>query len=196
MTYFAIVPAAGRSRRMGQPKLLLPWGASTIIEAVLAAWQASRVTAIVVVVHREDQQLADTCRAAGVEVVVPSIPPPEMKESIRYGLEHITKMSSDRPPAGWLLAPADMPHLSAAAIDRVLEEAEAVPDKIVIPVCEQQRGHPVCFPWALADEVLHLQPDEGVNVLRQRHPTHEFRHDAQEILIDIDTPADYKRHQS
>ena len=39
---FAVVPAAGRSRRMGRPKLLLPWGESTIIQQVLGAWRASQ----------------------------------------------------------------------------------------------------------------------------------------------------------
>jgi CTP:molybdopterin cytidylyltransferase MocA len=36
MQTFAIIPAAGRSVRMGQPKLLLPWGQTTLLEHVLA----------------------------------------------------------------------------------------------------------------------------------------------------------------
>ncbi len=39
---------------------------------------------------------------------------------------------------------------------------------------------------------MHLAPDEGVNVLRQRHPTYEFACENNEILIDIDTPEDYE----
>ncbi len=122
MSFFAIVPAAGRSRRMGQPKLLLPWGDATIIESVLLGWRASQVEATIVVVHRDDQQLGDICRAAGAEVVVPNEPPPEMKDSIRYGIEHVMKINAGTSPAGWLLAPADMPDLSVGVIDRVIEE--------------------------------------------------------------------------
>ncbi len=192
MSFFAIVPAAGRSRRMGQPKLLLPWGEGTIIESVLSSWHASQVEAAIVVVHRDDQKLADICRGVGAEVVVPSEPPPEMKDSIRYGLEHVMRLSAGTAPAGWLLAPADMPGLSVDVIDRVIEESKSQPSKIVIPTHEQQRGHPVCFPWALAEEVMLLAPDEGVNVLRKRHPTHEFVYDRNEILVDIDTPEDYE----
>jgi molybdenum cofactor cytidylyltransferase len=192
MTYFAIVPAAGRSRRMGQPKLLLPWGTSTIIESVLSAWKASQVVATIVVLHPDDRQLADICRDAGAEVVIPTEPPPEMKDSIRYGLERVLEISADTDPTGWLLAPADMPALSADAIDRVIKESKAQTGKIVIPTYEQQRGHPVCFPWTLVEEAINLEPDEGVNVLRQRHPTHEFTCERKEILFDVDTPEDYR----
>ena len=59
MRTFAIIPAAGRSQRMGQPKLLLPWRNSTIIEHVLAAWRASQVSHMLMVVHPADRQLAE-----------------------------------------------------------------------------------------------------------------------------------------
>ena len=59
---FAIIPAAGRSQRMGEPKLLLPWGQSTIIEHVLAVWCASRVEAVVMVVHPDDVRPAELGR--------------------------------------------------------------------------------------------------------------------------------------
>ena len=37
MQTFAVIPAAGRSQRMRQPKLLLPWNHGTLIEHVLGA---------------------------------------------------------------------------------------------------------------------------------------------------------------
>ena len=52
MRSFAIIPACGRSVRMGTPKLLMPWKDSTVIEAVLAAWEQSQIDEIVVVVRR------------------------------------------------------------------------------------------------------------------------------------------------
>ena len=59
MRSFAVIPAAGRSQRMGQPKLLLPWGRTTVIEHVLGVWRASRVTHTVIVVHPDDKFLAE-----------------------------------------------------------------------------------------------------------------------------------------
>ena len=45
----AIVLAAGESRRMGRPKMLLPWGKSTVLQTVIATFQAARVKDILVV---------------------------------------------------------------------------------------------------------------------------------------------------
>jgi molybdenum cofactor cytidylyltransferase len=39
----AILPAAGSSRRMGRPKLLLPWGETTVVGAVVAALRGAGV---------------------------------------------------------------------------------------------------------------------------------------------------------
>ena len=62
--FFGVIPAAGRSVRMGEPKLLLPWRDGTLIEHVLAQWLASRVACLTVVVHPEDVELAAICRRA------------------------------------------------------------------------------------------------------------------------------------
>ena len=58
---YAIVPAAGRSRRMGTPKLLLPFRDSVLMDCVLDAWLASRIDAVIVVVRRGDTALRQLC---------------------------------------------------------------------------------------------------------------------------------------
>src|ERR1043165_1578126 len=55
---FALVPAAGYSVRMGEPKLLLPVAGRPLIEHTLEAWQRSQVDRIVVVIRPGDQALA------------------------------------------------------------------------------------------------------------------------------------------
>src|SRR5437773_1600912 len=96
MTSYAIVPAAGRSRRMGSPKLLLPWGDSTLIERLLAAWRESRVNQIVVVVHPNDRELAARCGGERTTIVAPAVPPPEMKDSVTAALRRIEQSFSPR----------------------------------------------------------------------------------------------------
>ena len=192
---FAIVPAAGRSRRMGTPKLLLPWGASTVIEHVLAAWQTSETTHTVIVVHPDDEALAEVCRTSGAEVVVPSGPPPDMKVSVRLALEYVTERYAPHESDAWLLAPADMPTLSADVINRVLAAYRADRSKIVVPEHAGRHGHPALFPWSLAAEVARLAEDEGVNRLLARHPVREVECPAEALAVDLDTPDDYRRRQ-
>ena len=63
----AIVPAAGRSQRMGRPKLLLPLGARPVVEHVLRAIGASRGN-IFRLVWLETIQVCFIGAAAGVLV--------------------------------------------------------------------------------------------------------------------------------
>jgi molybdenum cofactor cytidylyltransferase len=189
---------------MGRVKLLLPWRDSTVIECVLAAWRASRVERVVVTVGPTDDRLAQRCSDCGAEVVRAEVAPPEMKDSVLLALDHIRASAAPRDTDAWLLAPADSVGLTARAINLVIEEfarsaASSNTAKIVVPCVGGRRGHPVAFPWPLAVEVGRLGPEEGINVLSGRHGLHQWDitealgDEAEQILIDLDTPQDYER---
>jgi molybdenum cofactor cytidylyltransferase len=194
MKRFVILPAAGRSRRMGEPKLLLPWGSyRTMLEATLASWQATRVDEIVVVTHPDDNSLQRIVREVGATLVVPATPPPEMKVSIRAGLDWL---AANRRPCSedvWFLSPADMPHLAPEIVVLLGTRHGEHPEAIIVPCHAGRRGHPVLFPWRLAAAVAQLGPDEGVNGLLQRHQVVEVLVPDEQILEDVDTPEDYRR---
>jgi molybdenum cofactor cytidylyltransferase len=178
---------------MGQPKLLLPWGHSTVIEQVLAAWRASAIDHVVLVVHPEDAALADLGRKCGALVVQPEVPPPQMKASIRAGLAEIERRFRPAADDGWLLAPADMPRLSAAAIDAVLRAYDPLKPTAVVPAFEGRRGHPLLMPWSSAALVDRLGRDEGVNSLLAQMPVREVAWPEPSILQDLDTPQEFAR---
>lgn len=210
MQSFAVIPAAGRSQRMGRPKLLLPWGSKTVIEHVLGTWRASRVDQIVMVVHPDDASLAEIGRRCGATVVRPDRPPAEMKASVCIALAHIEREFGPDHSDGWLMAPADMPTLERDTIDRLLEAYRAsldvpsrdrpivgapsvVPPTIWVPSANGRRGHPVLFPWSLAPEVSRLGAGDGLNALLARHPVRTIEVTAEAIPQDLDTPDDYGR---
>lgn len=192
MNSFAIIPAAGRSLRMGCAKLLLPWRGGTMIGCQLAAWRASRVTAVFVVCRRDDDALIAECRAGGA-VVVPADDPPEMKVSVQLGLRRIEADVAPRSEDVWLLAPGDMPDLSPRLVDRLLAEHDYQQPAILVPTRHGERGHPVLFPWATAALVHELGTNEGVNAVRTRYPTRLLACDDAAILQDLDTPEAYER---
>ena len=196
--FFAIIPAACNSTRMGAPKLLLPISGGTMIEATLAAWRASRVDKVVVVVRTDDQELAIVCRAQGADVVLPPVAPPEMKDSVQYGLRHIEANFAPTDEDAWLLAPADMPNLSPRVINALVTASCPNRGIILVPTLGGKRGHPVLFPWTLAADVFSLSATEGLNALRLRHESREVPCDSIEptggsAFSDIDTPEDYRR---
>ena len=190
---FAIIPAAGRSERMGSPKLLLPWGESTIMETVLAAWRAGGVERIVVTVHPDDRELAELCRNRGADIVVPLLPPPDMQASVLAGLQSIEAQYAPVAADAWLLAPADLPHLSAEIIDRLLREHALSPDRILVPVLAGRRGHPVLFPWSWAEQATRLPNNVGLNSLLTGEAVREVAFPNVILDDDVDTPDDYER---
>ena len=193
MQSFAVIPAAGRSARMGRSKLLLPWGERTVIEQVATAWRDSQVSQVVVVLHPDDVAAAQLCRRVGVEVVTAVPPPPDMRASIERGLAHVRQRFAPSARDAWLIAPADMPLLSAAMIDLVLLAHDPAKPSIVVPAHAGRRGHPVLFPWPLAVEVPRLAPGTGVNELLKSHPVREISIADPSAWGDLDTPEDYIR---
>lgn len=192
MRSFVILPAAGHSRRMGRPKLLMPWRQTTVIEHVLKAWQSSQVDSVVVVARRDDPDLLTICDSLDVHVVAPPTAPPEMKHSVQYGLDYIQQQFAPDVDDRWLLCPADTPNISAVIIDQALAVARSDQSaSIVIPVCQGRRGHPVVFPWVLAKQVFELDENEGVNALVRRHTVLECFVEDDGILEDLDTPEQY-----
>ncbi|HRX81552.1 MAG TPA: nucleotidyltransferase family protein [Pirellulaceae bacterium] len=188
---FAIVPAAGRSRRMGQDKLLLPWGDATVIESLLASWQSSGVDEIVVVMRQDQTQLPSRCRNA--TIVTPEVAPPEMKDSVLAALKDIRERFSPDERDAWLLAPADMPQLDSDVIKRVIAAHDPASPAIIVPTSDGKRGHPVLFPWTLASSVALLTDNEGVNALLDRFPVRELECISSDIHGDLDTPEDYEQ---
>ena len=193
MKSIAVIPAAGESRRMGRPKLLLPWRGKTIIDHVLDAWTASRVDHVVVVARAGDEALLDALRRRNVDVALADPPPEEMKDSVAVGLAFARRTYAPGPGDVWLLAPADMPRLSSAVIDRLLAEHDSRSPQILVPQAGNRNGHPVLFPWGLAEEVEKLGANEGINVLRERSPWRAVGIDDSAAFDDLDTPEDYRR---
>ncbi|MFO0903540.1 MAG: nucleotidyltransferase family protein [Pirellulales bacterium] len=200
MRSFAILPAAGRSVRMGRPKLLLPWRNAAIIDAVLQTWLAARVDRVVVVVRADDQALANACQAAAeaagderLAIVRPTPDPLDMKASVAAALRWLATHEQPTDDDVWLLAPADLPTLSRETIERMLAAADSGRREICVPLHGGRRGHPVVFPWRLACAVDQLGEDEGINRLLTMHPVREVPDELESPPSDIDTPADYAR---
>lgn len=189
----AVVAAAGRSTRMGEPKQLLPWGDSTVLGTVarnLASAGASPV--ICVVGHRADEMAAALGDAPATLLRNPDYLVGEMLSSYQAGVRHL--LAASEPCLGTLLALGDQPHVPVEVIRQVIDQARATPEKIVIPSFEMRRGHPFYLPAHLWPELLALGQDETLRTLLQRNQSIityvNVTTDA--ILRDIDTPADYR----
>ena len=190
---FAVVPAAGHSRRMGRPKLLLDLAGKTVIRRLLDALDRPEIADRVVVIRRDDEHLRGEVAATGARIVQPDVPPPEMRQSVEAALAEIRRVHDPQPADGWLLIPADYPLISSGLLDEILAAWCRLQPDILVPVVEGRRGHPVLFSWELAAEVAAIPPECGLNWLLRKRQDHVREYQVQDrgALLDLDTPADY-----
>jgi len=193
---FALIPAAGKSTRMGRPKLALPLGERTVLEHVVAALRSGGAEHVLVVVGPHVAELAPLAESAGAAVLVLSEETADMRATVEAGLRWLEEKLSPRPADDWLLAPADHPTLEADVVRQLLAARAAHPEaSIFIPIFGGQRGHPALIAWKHVAGMRALSSGQGLNVyLRRQTPeTLELVVDTDAVLCDLDTPEDYER---
>ncbi len=196
MRTFGLIPAAGKSRRMGRPKLLLPLGESTVVERVLSAVCAAGVADVLVVVAPHADDLAQLALSAGAHVLRLAEDTPDMRTTCMHGLAWIEAQFQPRDEDGWLLLPADHPTVRPDVVRSLLAAAQEYGDKtIIVPVSQGRRGHPTWLRWSHVAAIRAMPPEQGLNAfIRARAAeTLELAWPSDEILRDLDTPDDYRR---
>ena len=191
----AVIPAAGFSRRMGTPKLLLDVAGRPVIVRLIEALQSGGVDTIHVLAREEDRSLRTVLANSPAECHQTVEPTPDMRASVEQLLERVRLRCSPTEDDAWLLCPADHPALSALVVSRLIAEHRRHPKAILVPVHAGRRGHPTLFPWTLAARVPSIPAGQGVNWLLNDHGTRvvEVLLDDPSILIDLDIPDDYER---
>jgi molybdenum cofactor cytidylyltransferase len=186
----AIVLAAGESSRMGVPKLLLPYGGSTIIETVLTNVTASRADATLVVLGSGRGSLREKIKRFPVRTAVNARFREGMLSSIQKGLASVP---ADCRAA--LIILGDQPGISPAVIDALIGAWTEGKKGLVVPVHGGRRGHPLLLDMKYRDEVSRLSPEKGLRALVGAHPGDVLEVETQDaaVLSDIDTPADYRK---
>jgi molybdenum cofactor cytidylyltransferase len=187
---WAVVLAAGESRRMGQPKLLLPYGNGTIIEMVVRNVASSRVDRAVIVLGGNRREIEEKIRTVAMKRVVNRRYKEGMFSSIRRGLSALPASAG---AAVFVLA--DQPDVPTSVIDLLIEAYRREKKGIVLPVFRKKRGHPLLLDLKYRREIEALSPDIGLRGLLRKHPDDilEVRVSSPAVLKDIDDPDDYGR---
>jgi molybdenum cofactor cytidylyltransferase len=195
MRTFGLIPAAGKSERMGRPKLLLPIGGRPVLAHVLAAVRAGGVDDVLVVVGPGDVALAQAAHDAAGHVLMLAEATPDMRVTCVRGLDEIAAHWAPTPDDGWLLLPADHPTTRPAVVAALLEAASRWDASILAPTHGGRRGHPVWLRWEHVEAIRALPPGAGLNTLIRARAawTRELAWPDAEILRDLDTPEDYRR---
>ena len=156
----AVVLAAGRSRRMGAFKPLLPFGAKSVIGSCVDNLRAGGVAEVVVVVgHRADEVRAALSHLP-LRFVLNEESGGEMGASVALGVEAL----SDEARAV-LLMPADHPAVSPAVVETLIDTHRREGARLVVPEWRGRGGHPALVSLEFRAELLNLDAHGGLRSL-------------------------------
>ena len=189
MSISAIILAAGQSKRMGQPKMLLPWGNTTVLGKVIETLQAAGIEDILVVTGGAKAEVEKIIANYKVRVVHnENFEQGEMLGSIQLGL-HKQKSSSEAA----LICLGDQPQIEEGTVQTVVESFHANKSSIVVPSYQMRRGHPWLIAKELWGEVLQMTAPESMRDFLNKHKSEILYVDinSPSILQDLDTPEDY-----
>ena len=180
--------AAGESRRMGTPKMLLPYNDVTIIEQVIRNLMDANVDRVVVVVGAGKEEIMKVTRRYDVFHCY--------NENYKSGMLSSVKCGFYSLPEGCLAAlimPGDQPMTGPGEINRVISSFLENDRGLIMAVHNGKRGHPLIVDMKYLEEVLSLPEEAGLRALAERHPDDVLESDTDDpsVLRDIDTQEDY-----
>ena len=187
---WAIILAAGASKRMNTQKLLLPFQGETIIGSVIDNISQSHIENMMVVLGANSNEIQDAIGDRPVQFCHNHNYELGMLSSVLCGFNALPE---DADAA--LVYLGDQPMISVEVTNKVIESYNDSILGIVVPVYENRRGHPLLVDLKYRIEIKKLDLEQGLRALMHHFPQDvlEVEVNVPGILIDIDTKEDYDR---
>jgi len=188
----AIILAAGKSKRMGEPKMLMPWGKSTVLQTVISTFQTSGINDILVVTGGAHQQVESLIGQTVQTIFNEDYEKGEMLSSIQLGLS--AKMNE---ASAALICLGDQPQVTERSVRSVCDAFMKNKSPIVVPSYEMHRGHPWLLARPLWDELLQMKSPRTPRDFLKKHTRkiHYVIVDTASVIEDLDTPEDYLKYK-
>jgi molybdenum cofactor cytidylyltransferase len=194
MSVLVAILAAGESRRMGRPKLCLPWGKTTILGHILAQWREAGAEKIVVVHGPGETPVTlelDRLGFPSEQRAATLAPERGMMGSV---VTAAARALHDVTLTHLVIAPGDQPHLHTETLREILRACEAAPGKIVRVVFQDKPGHPLALPANMLAELSVTASETLRDFLSLREiALCDLTCRDSGVLLDVDTPDDYER---
>jgi molybdenum cofactor cytidylyltransferase len=189
----ATILSAGASSRMGYPKALLAYHHGTFLQSILDATAAAGIHRRIVVVGPNPDKILEKHDLRDVTVVTTERFDAGPIGSIRAAIREVQAHPID----GLLVWPVDMPHVTIATVETLVDEFRESAAAIVVPVFEGKGGHPVIFGREVFDELLSAPDQEGARSVVRADPSRVLRVPVADsaVVEDLNTPGQYRSLQ-
>ena len=184
-----LILAAGTSSRMGQPKQLLPFRGTILLDWVMTqAEAASALDEVIVVLGRAADEIRPRLRNTRAKVIINPVFTEGCSGSYKAGMATL-----DQRAEAVMVLLGDQPGVHSAVIDQVAEDWRTRGGTIALTSYRGRRGHPMVFARELFDQLHQLSGDKAAWKILDAHP--EWVRDVavdHAFPEDVDTRQDYE----
>ena len=194
-----IIPAAGSSSRMGEPKQLLKWKNSNLLEHAIQTASSLNVNNIVVVLGAFSELIESQTNLDGVHVCFNADWEIGLGKSISYGVLECLKEFPETD--GIMVMLGDQPLIGADYLNQLILHFKSSDPMIVASQYGDHYGVPAVFDKRLFAELKRLDFGKGAKGLINKHRKNVQAITERPNLVDIDTKEQYQKlynanHQS
>jgi molybdenum cofactor cytidylyltransferase len=189
MNLSIIILAAGQSSRLGQPKQLLPYQKSTLIEHIIEQTKTVNATKTIVVLGAFANQIQPLLASANVEVILNEDWKRGMSKSLQKGLTQA--QNSD----AILILLSDQPFVNTELINQIIQKATSSDSPIIATKYNHILGVPALFKKETFQELMALNEQQGAKKVIKKYAVNNQVGivDFEKGWIDIDTMEDYEK---
>jgi molybdenum cofactor cytidylyltransferase len=186
-----IILAAGQSKRMGQPKMPLPWVDGTVLGHIINVFRATGMQDILIITGGARQAVESIAQTSQARTIFnQEYARGEMLSSLQVGLRALGPETEAA-----LVALGDQPQVQEKTIRLIVDTYARTAAPLIVPSYQMHRGHPWLVTRQHWAEILGLDAPETPRDFLNRHAT-EIQYvevDSSTILEDLDTMDDYAR---
>lgn len=183
-----IILASGFSSRMGEDKLLITIGRTTIIQRVIHAATAADLDEIILVYRRDAlKRMGDKYR---IKTVKNNHAATGQSAAVKTGVRAASKNTQ-----AYVFMVGDQPLLDPATINLIIGHHRGNPTHIILPTYRGKRGNPVLFPSVFRKQLLQISGDKGgITVINNAaDQVKQVEIGDPHIGVDVDTLEDLNR---
>ena len=179
-----LIPAAGVSQRLGQPKQLLQYRKKTLIQNAVDTAHSITPREIVVVTGANAEAVKDAIQSVPVRWIHNPNWSAGMGGSIATGAAGISPEST-----GLMIILCDQWRLQTSDLQDLAEKWQSDPERIVCAKADGQLMPPVIFPASCFSNLQALNGDIGARSILEEHPELLVAVASKNAAYDVDTPT-------
>ena len=186
-----IIIAAGASRRMGQPKQLLPYKGQTLLSYITKCAIASSCNPVRVILGANAEKIEPEIVSLPIQIIKNNKWDEGISSSIRCGISYIQKQYLNLD--GVVFLTCDQPFVSAELIEQLINTHNSTNKPIIASQYGGTLGIPALFSRTFFSALMKLQGDRGAKRIINKYPDLVYVIDFPQGKIDLDTLENYQQ---